>query len=109
MSFSSYENGQKVFVAAHQDGPGARLRVIIDSRPRLILPIVIATTGTLIVVYPALAAAVEVGHPSAPYVVLGGGFAIVAGLIWRSVRKSVQRTLSTLDKLVTALSNFMRD
>jgi hypothetical protein len=57
----------------------------------------------------ALAVAAEVGHPAAPYVALGSGTAIIVGLMWRSIRKSVQRTLGTLDNLVDALSSFVRD
>jgi hypothetical protein len=108
MSFSSWESGRKVFISAHPDGDGTRLRIVVDNRSRLVRPIIIGLAG-LITLNLALPAAVEVGTPWAPYVALGGGTAIIAGLMWRSIRKSVQRTLVALDNLVDALRSFVRD
>jgi len=109
MSFSSYESGRKVFISAHPDGDGTRLRIVVDNRSRLVIPIIIGSAGALVTLTLALPAAVEVGNPWAPYVALGGGTAIIAGLMWRSIRKSVQRTLGALDNLVDALRSFVRD
>ena len=36
------------------------------------------------------------------------GIPAIAGLLWRSVRKTVRRTLSTLDDLVDVLSSYAR-
>ena len=108
MSFSSHEGGRKVFIAAHSEGDGTRLRIAVDSRSRLALPLAVGPVGALMLVNLALPAAAQLGNPWAPYLVLGGGIAIGAGLLWTSVRKSVQRTLGTLDDLVGALNSFLR-
>jgi len=111
MSFSSFEGWQKVFISAHLDGASTRVRVVVDNRSRLLMPIVLAPLGTLLVI--ALAVAVGGTGPgdpetALPWVVLGGGIATIAGLLWRSVRKTVHRTLSTLDDLVDVLSSYAR-
>ena len=111
MSFSSFEGWQKVFISAHLDGGSTRIRVVVDNRSRLLMPIVLAPLGTLLVI--ALAVAVGPtgpGDPSTtlPWYVLGGGIPTIAGLLWRSVRKTVHRTLSTLDDLVDVLSSYAR-
>jgi hypothetical protein len=111
MSFSSFEDWQRVFVSAYPDGDGTRIQVVVDNRSRLILPIILAPLTTLFVIY----VAVSVGgtgpnDPSTglPWFVLGGGITTIAALLWRSVRKTVQRTLSTLDDLVDVLSSYVR-
>jgi hypothetical protein len=109
MSYSSYESGSKVFVSAHPEGDGTQIRIGVSHRSRLIISIALVMPGAMVMVNVALAVAAEVGHPAAPYVALGSGTAIIVGLMWRSIRKSVQRTLGTLDNLVDALSSFVRD
>jgi hypothetical protein len=111
MSFSSFEGWQKVFISAHLDGGSTRIRVVVDNRSRLLMPIVLTPLGTLLVI--ALAVAVGPtgpGESSAinPWYVLGVGIPTIAGLLWRSVRKTVHRTLSTLDDLVDVLSSYAR-
>jgi hypothetical protein len=111
MSFSSFEGWQKVFISAHLDGASTRIRVVVDNRSRLLVPIVLAPLGTLLVV--ALAVGVGPagpGDPSTalPWYILGGGTTTIAGLLWRSVRKTVHRTLRTLDDLVDVLSSYAR-
>jgi hypothetical protein len=111
MSFSSFEGWQKVFISADRDGDSTRIRVVVDNRSRLLLPIVLAPVGTLLVV--ALAVGVGPTGPSEPatvlpWLILGAGIPTVAGLLWRSVRKTVRRTLSTLDDLVGVLSSYTR-
>jgi hypothetical protein len=111
MSFSSFEGWQKVFISAHPDGGSTRIRVVVDTRSRLLMSIVLAPLGTLLVI--ALAVAVGPTGPgdsstNLPWYVLGGGIPAIAGLLWRSVRKTVHRTLSTLDDLVNVLSSFAR-
>lgn len=111
MSFSSFEGWQRVFISAHQDEDGTRIQVVVDNRSRLILPIIMAPLGALLVI----ALAVGLGgtgpdDPSTglPWVVLGGGFTTIAALLWRSLKKTVQRTLSTLDDLVDVLTSYAR-
>ena len=111
MSFSSFEGWQKVFISAHLDGASTRIRVVVDNRRRLLMPIVLTPLGILLVI--TLAVAVGGTGPAdpetaLPWVVLGGGIATIAGLLWRSVRKTVHRTLSTLDDLVDVLSSYAR-
>jgi hypothetical protein len=111
MSFSSFEAWLKVFVSAHVDGDGTRIRVVVDHRSRLVMPIVLASWGTVVVVILAAGGGVEPTGPGAtvlPYLLFGGGMATVTGLLWRSIRKTAQRTLSTLDDLVDALSRYVR-
>jgi hypothetical protein len=102
MSFSSWEGGLKVFVSAHVDGDGTRIRVVVDNRSRLVMPLVLASSGTMVVVIVAGGGGIE------PTVVLGVGMAAVTGLVWRSIRKTAQRTLNTLDDVVDALSRYVR-
>jgi hypothetical protein len=111
MSFSSFEGWQRVFISAHQDEDGTRIQVVVDNRSRLILPILMAPLGTVLVI----ALAVGLGgtgpdDPSTvlPWFVLGGGFTTMAALLWRSLKKTVQRTLSTLDDLVDVLTSYAR-
>lgn len=109
MSFSSFEGSQKVFMSAHLDGGSTRIRVVVDNRSRLVLSIVLAPTLLVI----AMAVAVGNTGPSdpptpLPLLVLGGGIVTIAGLLWRSVRKAVHRTLNTLDDLVAVLSSYAR-
>jgi hypothetical protein len=111
MSFSSWEGGSKVFVSAHVDGDGTRIRVLVDNRSRLIPPLLLAPVGTLLVV--ALAVGVGGTGPNdpatgLPWVVLGIGIPAVAGLVWRSIRKTAQRTLRTLDDLIHVMSSYIR-
>ena len=111
MSFSSFERWQKVFISAQPDGGSTQIHVVVDNRSRLLLPIVLAPLGTLLVI--ALAVAVGPTGPSEPsttlpWYVLGVGIPTIAGLLWRSVRKTVQRTLGTLDDLVDVLSSYAR-
>jgi hypothetical protein len=109
MSFSSFEAWQKVFISAHLDGDSTRIRVVVDNRSRLVMPIVLAPVSLMI----AMNFAVDGTGPNdpstlLPVLVLGGGIATVAGWLWRSVRKAVHRTLGTLDDLVDVLSNYAR-
>jgi hypothetical protein len=111
MSFSSWEGGLKAFVSAHVDGDGTRIRVVIDNRSRLIIPLMLAPLGTMLVI--ALAVAVGgtgPGDPATglPWVVLGVGIPTVAGLLWKSIRQTAQRTLKTLDDLIYVLSSYVR-
>jgi hypothetical protein len=111
LSFSSFEGWQRVFISAHLDGAGTRIRVVVDNRSRLLMPLVLAPLGTLLVI--ALAVGVGPEGPSEqstalPWYVLGVGITTIAGLLWRSVRKTVHRTLSTLDDLVDVLSSYAR-
>src|SRR5690606_35795325 len=96
MSFSSFEAWRKVFVSAHADGDGTRIRVVVDNRSRLVMPVVLASLGTMIVVSAAAGGGVEPTVPGAtvlPYLVFGGGMATGTGLLWRSIRKTAQSTL----------------
>ena len=109
MSFSSFEGWQKVFVSAHLEARSTRIRVVVDNRSRVVIPIVLAPTLLVI------AMAVAVGNTGLsdpptplPLLVLGGGIVTIAGMLWRSVRKAVHRTLSTLDDLVDVLSSYTR-
>jgi hypothetical protein len=109
MSFSSFEGWQRVYISAHPDGDGTRIHVVVDNRSRLFLPIILAPLGTLMVI----AVAVGLGgtgpnDPTTmlPWFVLGGGVTAVAGLLWRSVKKTAQRTLRTLDGLVGVLTSY---
>lgn len=111
MSFSSFEGWQRVFISAHPDADGTRIQIVVDNRSRLILPIVLAPVGTVLVI----AVAVALGgtgpdDPSTglPWFILGGGFTTIAALLWRSLKKTVQRTLSTLDDLVEVLTSYAR-
>lgn len=109
-SFSSWEAGSKIFVSAHADGGGTRIRVVVDNRARLLIPFLLAPLGTMLVV--ALAIGVGGTGPSdpatgLPWIVLGIGIPAVAGWLWRSIRKTAQRTLATLDDLVQVLSNYL--
>lgn len=111
MSFSSSGVWQKVFISAHLDGSSTRIRVYVDNRSRLLLPIVLAPVGALVVI--ALAVAVGPtgpGEPSTllPWYIVGGGIPTLVALLWRSVRRTVHRTLSTLDDLVDVLSSYAR-
>ncbi len=110
MSFSSWEGGLKVFVSAHLDGDGTRIRVVVDNRSRLIMPLVLASAGTMLVVIVAGGAGSGPGEPATvlPWLVLGVGFATVTGLLWRSIRKTAQRTLRTLDDVIHVLSRYVR-
>jgi hypothetical protein len=70
----------------------------------------LASLGTTLVV--ALAIGVGGTGPSdpatgLPWIVLGVGIPAVAGLLWRSIRRTAQRTLATLDDLVQVLSNYL--
>jgi hypothetical protein len=110
-SFSSWEGGQKVFVSAHVDGDGTRIRVMVDNRGRLVLPFVLASAGIMLVVIVAVGAGpTGPGEPATglPWLVLGAGLATVTGLVWRSIRKTAQRTLRTLDDLIDVLSRYVR-
>lgn len=109
MSFSSFHNSQRVYVSAHPDGDGTRIQVVVDTRSRLYLPIMLAPLGTLMVI--ALAVGLGGTGPNdpttmLPWFVLGGGITTVAGLAWRSVRTTAQRTLRTLDDLVAVLTSY---
>jgi hypothetical protein len=111
MSFSSWEGWLKAFVSARANGDGTRIRVVVDYRSRLIMPLMLAPLGTVLVI----AAAVAVGgtgpaDPATglPWVVLGVGIPTIAGLLWRSIRQTAQRTLRTLDDLIDALSSYVR-
>lgn len=109
VSFSSWEGGSRVFVSAHVDGESTRIRVVIDNRARLVLPLVLAPVGIMFVF--VLAVGVGPTGPSdsatkLPWVVLGIGVPTVAGLLWRSIRRTAQRTLATLDDLVQVLSTY---
>lgn len=46
MSFSSFEAWLKIFVSAHVDGDGTRIRVVVDHRSGLVMPLVLASLGT---------------------------------------------------------------
>jgi hypothetical protein len=109
-SFSSWEAGSKIFVSAHVDGGGTRIRVVVDNRARLVIPGMLAPLGTMLVV--ALAIGAGGTGPSdpatgLPWIILGVGIPAVAGLLWRSIRRTAQRTLATLDDLVQVLSNYL--
>lgn len=109
MSFSSFEGWQKVFVSAHLDGGSTRIRVVVDNRSRLVMPLVLAPTLLVIAMNFAVGNTGPSDPPTLlPLLVLGGGIATITGLLWRSVRKAVQRTLGTLDDLVDVLSSYAR-
>jgi hypothetical protein len=110
ISFSSLEAGSKVFVSAHFDGGGTRIRVVVDNRSGLVMPTVLASAGAAVTMYVAVGVGNVPGNPSAlPHLVMGSGITIVAGRLWSSIRKTVQRTLGTLDNLVDALMGFVRN
>jgi hypothetical protein len=110
MSFSSWEGWLKVFVSAHVDGNGTRIRVVVDNRSRLLMPILLSFLGTMMVVAVLSDGGFDPSGPGAmvPYLIFGAGMATVTGLLWRTIRKTAQRTLSTLDNLVDALSSYVR-
>jgi hypothetical protein len=109
MSFSSFEDWQRVYISAHPDGDGTRIQVVVDNRSRLFLPIILAPLGTLMVIVVAVGlGGTGPSDPTTmlPWFVLGGGVTTVAGLVWRSVKKTAQRTLRTLDGLVGVLTSY---
>jgi hypothetical protein len=111
MSFSSWEGGLKAFVSARANGDGTRIRVVVDYRSRLIMPLMLAPLGTVLVIAAAVAVGgTGPGDPATglPWVVLGVGIPTIAGLLWRSIRQTAQRTLRTLDDLIDALSSYVR-
>ena len=109
MSFSSFEGWQKVFISAHLDGASTRIRVVVDNRSRLVMPIVLAPVLLVIAMNFAVGGTGPNDPPTLlPVLVLGGGIATIAGWLWRSVRKAVHRTLGTLDDLVDVLSSYAR-
>lgn len=110
MFFSSWEGGQKIFVSAHGEGGGTQIRVMVDNRSRLLIPLLLASAGTMLVVIVAGGAGPGPDEPATglPWLVLGVGLATVTGLLWRSIRKTAQRTLRTLDNLIDVLSRYVR-
>lgn len=110
MSFTSFESLSRVFVSAHADGEGTGIRLVVDSRGQLIVPVVLSSWATAVLVAVLLGGGIEPTGPAAvlPYLLFGGGMATVTGLLWRSIRKTAQRTLGTLDDLVDALSRYVR-
>ena len=109
MFFSSLEGWQKVFISANHDGASTLIRIVVDNRRRLVIPILLGPALLVI----AMAFAVANTGPSdpstpLPVIVLVGGIATIAGWLWTSVRKAVHRTLGTLDDLVDVLSRYAR-
>ena len=109
MSFTSFESGQKVFISAYMEGASTRIRIVVSNRSRPVTTIVLAPTLFVIAMALAVGDTGPTDPPTLlPVLVLGGGIATVAGLLWRSVRKAVHRTLGTLDDLVDVLSSYAR-
>jgi hypothetical protein len=109
MSFSSFERSQKVFISAHQDGASTRIRIVVDNRSRLVVPMLLGPALLVIAMNFAVGNTGSSDPPTLlPLFVLGGGLATLAGLLWSSVRKAVHRTLGTLDDLVDVLSSYAR-
>lgn len=109
MSFLSFEGWQRVYISAHPDGDGTRIQVVVDNRSRLLLPAILAPVGIVAVIVTAVSlGGTGPSDPTTmvPWFVLGGGFATIGALVWRSVRNAAQRTLRTLDDLVGVLTSY---
>jgi hypothetical protein len=93
--------GGHVFVSAHGEGAETRVQVTVDYRAGLIGPILSGCVGVVVVLYTAVAAG-DSGFAN-PYLVLAGGAATTAALVWSAVRRITGKTRATLERLIEAI------
>ena len=94
-----------VFVSAHDDAAETRVEVTVDRRAALVLPILLGGVGGVVVLYTAVAAGDSgLGGLANPYVVLAGGAATTAVLVWSAVRRITRKARATLERLIEAIA-----
>ena len=72
-----------------------------ERRAALIVPILFGGVGVVAVLYTAVAAG-DSGFAN-PYLVLAGGAATTAALVWAAVRRITGKTRATLERLIEAI------
>jgi hypothetical protein len=90
-----------VFVSAQGAAAETRIQVTVDNRASLIGLILLGGVGVVATLYTAIAAG-DSGFVN-PYLVLAGGVATSAALVWSAVRRITGRTRATLERLVEAI------